>query len=87
MPEIDDEKAEIINYGLQNIIGEIPKTFLTLIIAFLLGVGIETLMTFLILMPYKSASGGFHLKTHLGCIVGTTTFYCGVAFLAKFVIF
>ena len=34
MPDIDDEKAEIINYGLQNIIGEIPKTFLVLIIAF-----------------------------------------------------
>jgi hypothetical protein len=32
MPEIDDERAEIINYGLQNIIGEIPKTFLVLII-------------------------------------------------------
>ena len=25
MPEIDDEKAEIIMYGLQNIIGELPK--------------------------------------------------------------
>lgn len=86
MPEIDNEKAEIINYGLQNIIGEIPKTFLTIIIAFLLGVGIETLITFIILMPYKGASGGFHLKTHIGCIVGTTLFYCGVAFLAKSVI-
>ena len=30
MPEVDDEKAEIIMYGLQNIIGEIPKTFLVL---------------------------------------------------------
>ena len=28
MPEIDDERAEIIMYGLQNIIGEIPKIFL-----------------------------------------------------------
>ncbi len=25
MPDIDDERAEIINYGLKNIIGEIPK--------------------------------------------------------------
>ena len=36
MPEVDDERAEVINYGLQNIIGEIPKIFLLLIIAFLL---------------------------------------------------
>ena len=27
MPEVDDEKAEVINYGLQLIIGEIPKIF------------------------------------------------------------
>lgn len=86
MPEIDDEKAEIINYGLQNIIGEIPKTFLVLIIAYFLGIWKETLITFLLLIPYKNASGGFHLKTHLGCIVGTTIFYCGIALLSKFVI-
>ena len=86
MPDIDDEKAEIINYGLQNIIGEIPKTFLVLMIAYFLGIWKETLMTFLLMIPYKSASGGFHLKTHLGCIIGTTTFYCGVPVLSKFII-
>ena len=65
MPDIDDEKAEIINYGLQNIIGEIPKTFLVLMIAYFLGIWKETLMTFLLMIPYKSASGGFHLKTQI----------------------
>lgn len=86
MPEIDDERAEVIIYGLQNIIGEIPKTFLVLLISYFLGIWKETLITFLLLMPYKNASGGFHLKTHLGCIMGTTIFYCGVAVLAKYVI-
>lgn len=86
MPDIDDEKAEIINYGLQNIIGEIPKTFLVLIIAYFLGILKETLITFLLLIPYKNSSGGFHLKTHIGCLIATTTFYCGVPVLAKVVI-
>ena len=86
IPDIDDEKAEIINYGLQNIIGEIPKTFLVLIIAYFLGIWKETLITFLLMIPYKSVSGGFHLKTHLGCIIGTTTFYCGIPVLSKFII-
>lgn len=36
MPEVDDERAEIINYGLQNIIGEIPKTFIIFGIAYIL---------------------------------------------------
>lgn len=86
MPEIDDEKAEVINYGLQNIIGEIPKTFLVLMISYFLGIWKETLITFLLLIPYKNASGGFHLKTHLGCIIGTTTFYCGIAMLSKYIL-
>lgn len=86
MPEIDDEKAEVINYGLQNIIGEIPKTFLVLVISYFLGIWKETLITFLLLIPYKNASGGFHLKTHLGCIIGTTTFYCGIAILSKYIL-
>ena len=86
MPEIDDERAEVINYGLQNIVGEIPKTFLVFIIAFILGMLKEVLFMFIVLTPYRGASGGFHLKTHLGCIVGTTAFYCGIVLLSQHVI-
>ena len=83
MPDIDDERAEIITYGLQLIIGEIPKFFITLLVAYLLGVLKLTLLTILVLLPYRISSGGFHLKTHLGCIVSTTLYYCGVPMLAK----
>ena len=83
MPDIDDERAEVIMYGLQIIIGEIPKIFITLLIAYFLGVFKLTLLTVMILMPYRVSSGGFHLKTHIGCIVSTTLYYCGIAVLAK----
>lgn len=86
MPDVDDERAEVINYGLQILLGEVPKIFIMLIIAYLLGVLKESLITFLILLPYRGASGGFHLKTHIGCIVTTTAFYCGTALLAKNII-
>lgn len=85
MPDIDNERAEVIMYGLQLIIGEIPKFFITLAISYLLGVFKLTLLTLLILMPYRACSGGFHLKTHIGCIVSTTLFYCGIALLAKYI--
>ena len=55
-------------------------------IAFLLGVGKLTLITFLVMMPYRAFSGGFHLKTHIGCTLGTILMYCGTAFLAKNII-
>lgn len=86
MPEIDSERAEIINYGLQILLGEIPKVFIMLGIAYILGVFKLSLITFLILIPYRGFSGGVHLKTHTGCILSTCTFYCGTALLAKYII-
>ncbi len=84
MPEVDDERAEVINYGLQNIIGEFPKIILVFIIAYILGIFKWTLFTFIALFVYKGASGGVHLKTHLGCILLTTAFYCLIPFASQY---
>ena len=86
MPEIDDEKEEIINYGLQLIIGEIPKIFIMIIIAYALGLLKLTLLALLFAIPYRTFSGGVHLKTHIGCIIGTTLMYTGNAFVSKYII-
>ena len=87
MPEIDDERAEIINYGLQNIVGEIPKVFIMLGVAYFLGIFKLALFTFVALFPYKGASGGVHLKTHIGCILVTIMFYCGIPFVSQYFVF
>lgn len=86
MPDIDDERAEVIAYGLQLIIGEIPKIFITFAIAYILGILKLTIISVIILTPYRVASGGFHLKTHIGCVVSTTLYYCGVALIAKYLV-
>lgn len=82
MPEIDDERAEIIFYGMQLIIGEIPKIFLMFGIGIILGLWWQTLLAFFLILPYKICSGGFHLKTHLGCFLCTNIVYCGNAFIS-----
>lgn len=82
MPEIDDEKAEVILYGIQLIVGEIPKFFLMFGFGILLGLWWQTALAFFLLLPYKVVSGGFHLKTHLGCILCTNLVYCGNAFIS-----
>ena len=87
MPEIDDERAEVINYGLQLVIGEIPKTFIIFTIAYLCGVFELSILALLLIMPYRTFSGGVHLKTHIGCIVGSTSFYVGSAVLSKYIVF
>ena len=86
MPEIDDERAEIINYGLQLVMGEIPKTFVLLAIAYVFGVLKLSILALLLIMPYRTFSGGVHLKTHIGCIVGTSLFYVGSALLSKYIV-
>lgn len=82
MPEIDDERAEVILYGVQLIVGEIPKIFLMFALGFLLGLWWQTLLAFFLILPYKVCSGGFHLKTHLGCFICTNIVYCGNAILS-----
>ena len=37
MPEVDDEQAEVILYGIQLIVGEIPKIFLMFGLGIILG--------------------------------------------------
>lgn len=82
MPEIDDEKAEVILYGIQLIVGEIPKIFLMFGLGIILGLWWQTLLAFFLILPYKVCSGGFHLKTHLGCFLCTNIVYCGNAYLS-----
>lgn len=87
MPEVDDERAEVINYGIHLVVGEIPKTFIFIAIAALLGVLKEFFIAMLVIFPYRAFSGGFHLKTHIGCILGTSIMYCGIAYVSQFQLF
>jgi len=86
MPEIDDERAEIIMYGLQNVIGELPKGLVVLAIAYFLGIFQLTLISMLIIAPYRSVSGGVHVKTHFGCIMLTSILYILPAILGKYIV-
>ena len=86
MPEIDDERAEVIKYGLLLLIGEIPKVFIMLAIAYFLGVFKLSLIAFLLMAPYRGFSGGFHLHTHIGCIVANCCIYCGNEILSKYIL-
>lgn len=84
--DIDDERAEIINYGLQLVFGEIPKIFIIFILAYILGVFKLTVLSFLFIMPYRMVSGGTHLHTHIGCVIATSVFYIGNAIISKYLV-
>lgn len=83
LPDVDDERAEVIKYGLQLLVGEVPKIFIMMGIAWALEILKLTLICFCMMLPYRMYSGGFHLKTHLGCIIGTSIMYTGNAFVSQ----
>jgi accessory gene regulator B len=85
MPEIDDERAEVIDYGLHLMVGEIPKNFILLLLAYILGVFELSLLALLTILPYKTFSGGVHLKTHIGCMTATSIAYIGNSYISKLV--
>lgn len=84
MPEITEEQGEVIQYGLELIIGEFPKIILLFVLGFLLGIGWYVLFAFIAIAPYRGMSGGFHLHTHLGCILTTNIFYIGNVLISKY---
>ena len=85
-PDINDEKAEAINYGLHLLIGELPKILALFIIAFILKIGWYVLFAYVAILPYKIVAGGFHLKTNIGCTIGTFTYYFGTVYASKYLI-
>ncbi len=86
MPEITDEQGEVILYGLELILGEIPKILLLFALGFLLGVGWYVLFAYIAIAPYRGMSGGFHLHTHIGCIITTNLFYLGNVLISKYLV-
>ncbi|MBQ9267246.1 MAG: accessory gene regulator B family protein [Clostridia bacterium] len=84
---IDDEKAEIIYYGLQNMIGELPKLIIVFGLAALLGIFKLVVLGTIVLMIYRGFAGGVHLKTHISCLLTSTFLMIGSTYLAKEVIY
>lgn len=80
---IDEEKEMVIDFGVRLIFGELPKILILFIIGFVLKIGWYTILLFLLLAPYRSCTGGFHLKTHIGCMISTMILYIGPVILAK----
>ncbi len=87
MPDINDERAEVIFYGLQLIIGEVPKILLLFAVAIIFKIGWLVIFAYVTMLPYKTVAGGFHLKTNIGCLIGTFIVYYGNVLISKFIFF
>ena len=87
MPEVDEERAEVIRYGFELLIGEVPKMLLIFLIALILGKIKYFIISLAIICPYRTFSGGIHLKTHIACFITTTLLYLGTVFFCEWISF
>lgn len=85
IPNLNDERKEIIKYGLELYIGELPKFFLVIIISIIFNIFELTVISFLVISIYRYFSGGIHFKTHIGCTISTVGLYIGNVFFSKLV--
>lgn len=85
MLEMDEEKEAVINFGVRLLFGEIPKIIALFIIGFLLQIGWYSLLIYFLLAPYRSSTGGFHLKTHWGCMLSSIVLYIVPILMAKYI--
>lgn len=86
MPEIDEEKELVINFGVRILFGEVPKILALFILGFLLQIGWYSLLMYFLIAPYRTFTGGFHLKTHWGCMITSTTLYIVPILIAKYIV-
>lgn len=82
--DIDEERELVINFGVRLIFGELPKILILFIIGFILNMGWQTILLFFLIAPYRSFTGGFHLKTHWGCMITTSILYLAPIIIAKY---
>lgn len=85
MPEIDEEKELVINFGVRILFGEMPKIIALFILGFLLQIGWYSLLMYFLIAPYRTFTGGFHLKTHWGCMLTSIVLYLVPILIAKYI--
>ncbi|MCX7771758.1 MAG: accessory gene regulator B family protein [Clostridia bacterium] len=76
MQIVKEEDKEIYQYGMEALISTLVNTVIVVIIGMLTGLLKETLIYLISFAILRVYSGGYHAKTHLGCILTFLTVFC-----------
>ena len=84
-PDYDEEKLEIIAYGLEALYITITKTVVIFGVALILGILKETLLIMISYNIIRTTAFGMHAKKSWHCYVISGTLFIGMALLCKYV--
>lgn len=80
---IKQEKTEICSFGLEILLATVANGLLVLIASLILGVFLQTVSLLIPFIFIRRNAGGYHAKTHLGCMTGFLTVYIISIFAIK----
>jgi len=80
---VEKEQIEIYSFGLEILIATCFNGVLVLLTAIALGVAAQTFFMLIPFMLIRSKAGGFHAKTHMGCITGFMVIYLASIFIIR----
>ena len=84
-PQYDEEKIEVISYGLEALYLTITKMVVILLLALILGVLKETLLILLFYNIIRTTAFGMHAKKTSHCYIISCTLFLCAALLCKYV--
>lgn len=82
--DINDEKAEIINYGIQSMISEIYKTIIILFAAWIFGILKLILIAIAAFGIYRTFAGGAHARTQTVCLISNSLVFFSIVGISKY---
>lgn len=82
----DEERKEVLFFGVTRIVEDIPKTIGIILIGFILNILKEMLIVTAVIALYKSFVGGVHAKTNFGCFLSSVVFYLATIYCSKFIV-
>lgn len=83
-PDYDEEKLEIIEYGLTGLYILISKTIIIFTIAYFLGIFKELLIFMLIYNLIRTVSFGIHATSSTKCLIASSVSFLGAVYLCKY---
>ncbi len=73
LKDMDEEKCEVVNYGIYVLLSTIVKMIILLVISYFLGVFVYCVAAMASIAVLRSFFGGVHSKTFLGCLIANST--------------
>lgn len=86
-PEYDNDRLEIIEYGLEGLYLTITKIILIICLSILLGIFKKTLLLILFYNIIRFSAFGLHAKKSSHCLVMSTTLFIGGVYICDYIPF